>query len=184
MQRYMATGRRRIPWEGVEFPGLAKDGRIVPLEISFGEFAREGRRYFTGIAHDITKRKHAERELRESEERYRLLADMIPQNIWTTDAEGRHNYFSRRWYKYSGATPEESLGEGWLQFIHPDDRERTRARWRHSHRRVVWYGDRHFRAQAARGRASATDARLQPRHQDPSPSTCASSCRRWRRSTA
>ena len=57
---------------------------------------------------------------------------MIPQNIWTTDAEGRHRYFSRGWYTYSGATPEESLGEGWLEFIHPDDRERTMARWRHS----------------------------------------------------
>ena len=38
----------------------------------------------------------------------------------------------RRWYKCSGATPEQSLGEGWLEFIHPDDRERTLAGWRHS----------------------------------------------------
>ena len=70
--------------------------------------------------------------LRESEERYRLLVDMLPQNIWTTDARGRHTYFSRRWYEFSGAAPEESHGEGWLRFIHPDDRERTLARWQHS----------------------------------------------------
>jgi PAS domain S-box-containing protein len=74
----------------------------------------------------------AEARLRESEERYRLLVDMIPQNIWTTDAEGRHTYFSRGWYEYSGAAPEQSHGEGWLEFIHPDDRERTLTRWRHS----------------------------------------------------
>lgn len=70
--------------------------------------------------------------LRESEERYRLLADMIPQSIWTTDARGRHTYFSRRWYELTGATPEESHGVGWTKWIHPDDRERTFARWQRS----------------------------------------------------
>ena len=91
-----------------------------------------GTQRIDGISRDVTERRRAADALRGSEERYRLLADMIPQNIWTTDAEGHHNYFSRRWYKYSGATPEESLGEGWLEFIHPDDRERTLARWRRS----------------------------------------------------
>lgn len=132
MQRYLATGRRKIRWEGVELPGLTKDGRIIPLVISFGEYTRRGRRYFTGIARDITDRKRAEQALRDSEARYRLLADMIPQNIWTTDAAGYHTYFSRRWYEYSGTTHEESRGEGWLRFIHPEDKERTIARWRHS----------------------------------------------------
>jgi PAS domain S-box-containing protein len=70
--------------------------------------------------------------LRESEERYRLLADMIPQHIWTTDATGYHGYFSRRWYDFTGATLAETEGERWLRFLHPDDRERTLARWRHS----------------------------------------------------
>jgi PAS domain S-box-containing protein len=54
---------------------------------------------------------------------------MIPQNIWTTDAEGHHTYVSRRWYEYTGATTDDSHGEGWVQWIHPDDRERTLARW-------------------------------------------------------
>jgi PAS domain S-box-containing protein len=70
--------------------------------------------------------------LRDSERRYRLLVDMIPQNIWTTDARGRHTYFSKRWYDFTGATPEESHGEEWQRFIHPDDRERMHARWTHS----------------------------------------------------
>jgi len=71
-------------------------------------------------------------KLRESEERYRLLADMIPQHIWTTDANGYHGYFSRRWFEFTQARYEETVGERWLNFIHPDDRERTIARWQHS----------------------------------------------------
>jgi PAS domain S-box-containing protein len=132
MQRYLATGRRNLHWEGVELPGLTKDGRIIPLEISFGEFSRKGRRYFTGIARDISERKQAEQELRDSEERYRLLADMIPQHIWTTEADGYHSYFSRRWYDYTGATPEQTRGEGWFNLLHPADKERTLSRWQHS----------------------------------------------------
>jgi PAS domain S-box-containing protein len=55
--RYMETGRKHIGWSAAQLPGLHKTGREIPLEISFAEFMRDGRRFFTGIARDISERK-------------------------------------------------------------------------------------------------------------------------------
>lgn len=67
MRRYLASGKRRIPWDGVELPGLHSSGEHIPLEVTFSEYERDGTRYFTGIMRDISSRKQAE------EERTRLL---------------------------------------------------------------------------------------------------------------
>ncbi|MEX2262825.1 MAG: PAS domain S-box protein [Bryobacteraceae bacterium] len=63
LRRYIETGQKHLSWEGVELPGLHKTGREIPLEISFGEFAKNGVHVFTGIVRDITERKRAERRL-------------------------------------------------------------------------------------------------------------------------
>ncbi|MGB8507346.1 MAG: PAS domain S-box protein, partial [Pyrinomonadaceae bacterium] len=63
MNRYQETGVKHISWDGVELPGLHRSGRELTLEISFGEYSDGSRRFFTGIARDITERKRAERRL-------------------------------------------------------------------------------------------------------------------------
>lgn len=63
IQNYIETGQKHISWQAVELPGLHKSGQEIALELSFGEFVRDGKRFFTGIARDITKRKRAEQRL-------------------------------------------------------------------------------------------------------------------------
>ncbi len=68
-------------------------------------------------------------ELSESEERFRLLSACSPLGIFLTDVEGRCTYTNPRYQAICGFTYEESLKEGWLQSIHPEDRERIMAEW-------------------------------------------------------
>jgi PAS domain S-box-containing protein len=81
---------------------------------------------------DITDTKNTEKALRASEEKFRLLANSMPQLIWTSTPEGELNYFSQSVYDYSGLTEEQVFTEGWLEIVHPDDREKNIALWTES----------------------------------------------------
>ncbi len=74
LNRYLTTKSKNISWTAVELPGQHKSGAEIPLELSFGEFERDGQRFFTGIARDISERKRAEAALQHArEERLREL---------------------------------------------------------------------------------------------------------------
>ncbi len=130
--RYISTGQRRLDWEAVQITGLHKSGREIPLEISFGEFVRDGKHYFTGFISDITDRKRAEEALRESEERFRMLADNMSQLAWTADEKGWIFWYNKRWFDYTGTTLEEMQGWGWRKVHHPDHVDRVAERVQHS----------------------------------------------------
>ncbi|MDI3309495.1 MAG: PAS domain S-box protein [Acetobacteraceae bacterium] len=74
------------------------------------------------VAQDITERKEAEAALRESEARFRAMADDAPVMVWVTDPTGTSTFLGRSWYEFTGQTPETGLGFGWLDAIHPEDR--------------------------------------------------------------
>ena len=79
-----------------------------------------------GMAIDITDRKRAEESLRESEQRFRNMADHAPVMIWVTEVDGSTSFLGKTWYEFTGRSPANSLGFGWVEAVHPDDRRPAR----------------------------------------------------------
>lgn len=78
---------------------------------------------------DITERKRIEQALKESEEKFRTLTSNAPVAIFQTDLNGECIYVNDEWLKYSGFKFEEAMGSGWVNAIHPDDKERVFSEW-------------------------------------------------------
>jgi PAS domain S-box-containing protein len=88
--------------------------------------------YVGGVAIDVTDRLAAERALRDSEQRYRFLAESIPQIVYTARPDGVVNYHNQRLLDYLGTTREQMASLGWIHFRHPDDRAEATRRWNRS----------------------------------------------------
>ncbi|MBW4443332.1 MAG: PAS domain S-box protein [Plectolyngbya sp. WJT66-NPBG17] len=81
------------------------------------------------LALDVSDRVRIQTELRESEARYRALAEAIPQLVWVTTPDGQNEYVNQQFCDFAGLSETQLLDLDWLEIIHPDDRDRTRDRW-------------------------------------------------------
>ena len=82
-----------------------------------------------GTIRDITAEKKHSVELEESEQKFRLLADSMAQQVWTADIQGNLNYYNKSVFDYSGLTLEQINKDSWIQIFHPDDREGNIQQW-------------------------------------------------------
>ncbi len=81
---------------------------------------------------DLSERRRAEAERQEQREQFRTMVNAIPQLAWIAEATGDVSWYNRRWYEYTGATPDEMRGWGWKSVQHPEHVERVVAKLAHA----------------------------------------------------
>jgi PAS domain S-box-containing protein len=94
-----------------------KDGSYRHIEFHFASFRDSNLVSFV----DLTDRRRAEVQLRESEERFRLVANGAPVLIWMSGPDKLCNYFNNPWLEFTGRALQAELGDGWTEGVHPDD---------------------------------------------------------------
>jgi len=81
------------------------------------------------VMHDISERRKTETVLKESEEKFQQLVNLSPGGIYQTDTQGDCVYANEKWLKMAGLSFNEAKGQGWINGIHPDDREKVGQAW-------------------------------------------------------
>lgn len=111
---------------------ISRDGKDVPIDDSAGPI-RDAERHVSGsvlVFREVANRRMAEQQLRASERQFRKLAESIPQLAWMTRPDGYIEWYNRRWYEYTGTTPEQMEGWGWQSVHDPQELPRVLKHWK------------------------------------------------------
>jgi PAS domain S-box-containing protein len=111
VERYKTTGNKRVIGRGREEIARRKNGELFPIDLAVGDLRPSGVPQFVGIIRDITDRKKAEQEVRESEVRFKDFAEASSDWFWETDAEHRFTNFIGNFEKIGSFKPADSMGK-------------------------------------------------------------------------
>ncbi len=157
LARFLASGVGPVLNKSIELSALRRNGSEFPVELRIAPIPSTEGLFFAAFIKDIESLKRNEQallesqnritklneelegrvlertaELAESEQRYRFLANSLPQIIWTSKPDGNLDYYNQRWFDYTGLTMEQTKDWGWEPVLHPDDVENCVQRWTHS----------------------------------------------------
>jgi PAS domain S-box-containing protein len=88
-------------------------------------------REIAGRARTASERLRSEAALQESEAKFRIITNAMPQMVWSTLPDGYHDYYNQRWYEFTGMPEGSTDGDAWNGIFHPEDQERAWALWQH-----------------------------------------------------
>ena len=144
----------RVRWQDGSIHWLAANGHFYFDEN--GEPVRAA-----GVNFEVTERRQAEEALRESEQRFRNLVEASALAVWETDPDGYVVVDSPSWRKFTGQTFEEWIGTGWINAVHPEDREGAITNWKEAVNSRKNF-DYEFRMRSAEGNYRWTNIKAIP----------------------
>jgi PAS domain S-box-containing protein len=124
--RAMSSGKAQRP--GTDTALVARDGTLRPVEDTAAPL-RSPAGDVLGVVlvfRDVSERRRTETALRESESRFRQLADAMPQIVWAARPDGYLDYYNERWYEFTGFPRGQGGDQSWEPILHPEDVQRTR----------------------------------------------------------
>ncbi|MBC7444234.1 MAG: PAS domain-containing protein [Polaromonas sp.] len=127
-------GEEEAPRDLIEIEPFGQPG-VRRTVLNCGAPVRDAEGKITGsvIAQmDISDRVQIEAQLRASVARYQIIANALPQIIWSAQPNGCHDYYNQQWYDYTGIAHGAADGEGWRALVHPDDHGLATTKWQHS----------------------------------------------------
>jgi len=128
LERFLRTRKPIIIGEGREVIGRHKNGTEFPLDLAVSELRRDGKSLFIGVVRDITERKNAEMDIKDSRERLHLAIKGAGEGIWDWNINADKLYISSKIRSLTGFKGQFIKTNSWLRMIHPDDRDEYQTR--------------------------------------------------------